>query len=368
MKIRRPSLWKLRRELDVARQQLWGLAGNLYEPWVQRHHDRHFVQRVKVVDGSQPLANKIALFLIFQPNGIPESVVLTCAHLQKNGYATLVVSNGYLSPGDRERLLPHVWRCAERPNYGYDFGGYRDGIRLLNGWSISPEMLIILNDSIWYPLYENDELIQRMEAEHANLVGTKNFINRNHHGVTAEGFLGSYFYLIKREAFVSEPFQQYWRRFRLTNNKYKVLRDGENAFTPLMVRSGLTMSALNRRRDFLDRIGAQTAPFLRETLCYAAYIDPDFANAGEMLLANYRDSIEWRQRAIEHIRRVATRRHYDASFCYAHFHLMRSHYVKKNNNDLFKRSRAAFLRAVDDGALPIPHACVIAEIRERVAK
>jgi len=93
------------------------------------------------------------------------------------------------------------WRVIERPNFGYDFGGYRDGILLLEAWGIAPERLLILNDSIWMPLAPNSTLIDRFEAAEGAVIGGilhPDKVRRRVVKRVRRGFVESYLYLINR--------------------------------------------------------------------------------------------------------------------------------------------------------------------------
>jgi len=142
------QFWKLRRELARLGQQLRAIPETLWKPAAQRKHDRAFDAGFPVHDGAQPLGKKIAILLIYQPHGIQESILEICTHLLAQGFIPFILTNTPLSPHDLERLIPRVWRIIERPNFGYDFGGYRDGIKALWQWKITPGSLLVLNDSI----------------------------------------------------------------------------------------------------------------------------------------------------------------------------------------------------------------------------
>jgi Rhamnan synthesis protein F len=164
--------WKLAREFDRAGQQLKALGGLVWEPFVQWRYDRNRPARLVVLSGTCELKDRIAVYLIFQPNGLRPSTLETCRLLEQSGYSVLAVSNAPLSDADSQTLAGHSWRVIQRPNYGYDFGGYRDGILHLLEAGITPRRLIVMNDSIWYPLSAADTLLDRIDASELDLAGT----------------------------------------------------------------------------------------------------------------------------------------------------------------------------------------------------
>jgi lipopolysaccharide biosynthesis protein len=164
--------YKLKRELNRINQQLKALIEYLYEPVLRWHYDNNRAKRLVIHDGNIHLnSNKIALFLIYQPHGVAKSIFHTCNHFISQGYLPLVVCNSAVTSNDLYELKQSSWKILIRPNFGYDFGGYRDGIWLLSILKINPDFLIIINDSIWFPIFNNDETISKMENEQADFVG-----------------------------------------------------------------------------------------------------------------------------------------------------------------------------------------------------
>lgn len=165
------SKLKLRRELDRIWQQFRGISDRITDPVLQLRLNRIVASGLPQLDGVLVSSDKIAIFLVFQPLGLSASTLETCRWLAENGYAPLVVSNGKISPEDRENLSRVVWRAVERPNFGYDFGGYRDGLLCLAQWGLDPDELLILNDSIWLPILPESDLMIRLANEPADVAG-----------------------------------------------------------------------------------------------------------------------------------------------------------------------------------------------------
>ena len=351
-------VWKIRRELQRLGQQLRAIPEALYEPVLQRAHDRAFANGLPTTDGALPLTDKVALLLVFAPKGLAESVLLTCAHLRARGYAPLVVSNAPLTEADRDRLRPLVWRIVERPNFGYDFGGYRDGLRMLWHWGVAPQRLLILNDSIWFPLDPDEDLIARLESANADIAGT---ILREKGDIR---FLESYCYLIGGAAFASPAFRRYWDGLRLTGNKYKVIRRCERGHSMAMAAAGLSIVPAYPRQGFLDRLAAQDDAFLRRMLTHAAYTEARDTAERDALLSRP-DSAGWRSAALAHVARVLDRGQFYSQFPYAAIRLLGYPILKKSADRVSLHWRRAYLGAVDAGDLPPPCAPVLAEIRAR---
>ena len=195
-------IWKLYREMDRLRQAGQAAIGRLYEPFLQRRHDRNRDRVLAFHAGDLPLGPKVAVFLIYQPKGLRPSCLLTCRHLVEKGYSPLVMSNTPLGEADLRALQGVAWKVVIRPNYGYDFGGYRDAILWLQDQDIVPDRLMILNDSVWFPVWPGETLIDRMEALPVDLAGAviHHAQRRRKIATLRPAFIESYFYIARRSA------------------------------------------------------------------------------------------------------------------------------------------------------------------------
>lgn len=370
--------WKVRRELDRASQRLRAAVGRLYEPLIQRAYDRKRTSVVKVHQGGVPLTDRVALVLTYQPRGFAASLLKTCAHLRAKGYAPLVVCNAPATDAEVNRLLPETWAILCRPNYGYDFGGYRDGILHLRDIGVVPRQFIILNDSIWYPLNDSDTLIQRMEASGFGLTGAmlqEGDPARKARSSRHRDFIESFFYLVSGDCYRSEAFTRFWTDFPMSNLKFNAVYAGERRFSRVMEEAGQAVGCVLTRAAMLDALASQTPDFLRKTLSYAAYTDPAFEDDGAALLAGFAPDESWRQRALAHVATVTRKRHFHASFSYASISLLNVPFLKKTSGTILGKGygilhvkmRHQYLRAVAAGDLPAPDSAVLAEITASIA-
>ena len=85
-------------------------------------------RQVRITEGALAATRRCAVYVVYPRLGLQDSHLTSLAYLARKGCAPLVVSNLPLTPQERERLQPLCWRLVERPNYGYDFGAYREGV------------------------------------------------------------------------------------------------------------------------------------------------------------------------------------------------------------------------------------------------
>lgn len=370
-----PPLWKIYRELDRGKQALQAAVGRLYEPFVMRRHDRSRDKVLRFHDGKVGLDRKVALFLIYQPKRLSPTVLLTCDYLAAKGYAPLVVSNTPLSDEDLQALRGHAWKVVLRPNYGYDFGGYRDGILWLQDQGIVPDRLMILNDSIWFPVWPGETLIDRMEALPADLAGAVYHPAQRRRKTSSlrPAFIESYFYIARRSALEAAAFRSFWRDFQVSSIKYNAVYRGERSFSHFLETGGLQAEGIISPKAIIEAIDAEDDAFLTRTLSYAAYADPGFEAERDALLDPAQRAVlgaGWRDAALAHVRQVAHRRSAYASFPYPAFLKLGVPFVKKSRLMFFGKNygtvqikmRTQLLRAIRAGDLPAPYPEVLAEI------
>jgi hypothetical protein len=162
----------------------------------------------------------------------------------------VLVSNGPLRPEDRTKLARRSALVLERPNVGYDFGAYRDGIRHL--WALKQDLslLVLMNDSTWFPLRRDDDSLARMEALGADLAGhifkTENEEKRGNDHVE------SHLLMISRAFLRSKDFVRFWSSYRMSDHRVTTIASGEKAFSQLALRSGRSVRTLMGREWLLS--------------------------------------------------------------------------------------------------------------------
>jgi hypothetical protein len=350
--------WKVRRELGRLGQQLRAIPEAVWEPLAQRRHDAACAAGLPVTEGAVPLTGRVAMLIIWQPKGLQNSVLATCRHLTAQGYAPFVVSNAPLSARDSAALAAQTWRIMVRPNFGYDFGGYRDGLRQLDRMGVAPDRLVILNDSIWFPLYPDDDSLAQMEASGADLVGA---VLRER---GTERFLESYFYSLPRSTLQNPAFRQFWDGLKLTSNKYKVIRRGERGFSAAMRAAGLKLAGVYTADRFLAGVEAAKPQELRALLRYSASLNNGLVNKAALLVAEEGESFAANARDL--ITEILAKGQFYSSFPLGAVRWMRYPVLKKSNDATAVVWRRAFVKAVEAGEIPPPSKVVYTEIQLRL--
>jgi hypothetical protein len=296
--------------------------------------------------------------------------------MKSRGYNVIMVANGGLHDGARDIVVANVWRLIERPNFGYDFGGFRDAVHFLQRQQISHKNLILMNDSVWFPMWTGSDVIERLEASDFDVTGLLLHVpTRNEYADTklksyqprkrAE-HIESYVTMVSAHTLEHPAFQSFWDGYAQTDSKLLTIKRGEVGFSRAMGAAGLTVGALSRRTAFLQELRARSDQFIEQTLRYAAYSDQSLEDACIALLASPRDKV-WRDRALAHIESVVKTRRFNASFCWATEQIFQTSFVKKNPDRLFQVGRIRFLEAVENGDIQCDNEDALEELRLAVA-
>lgn len=368
--------WKLRRELLRLTNHIVGLPatlvalpGRLREPARRAAYARDFDTVTQLDTGAVPFGKKPAIYLIYQPNGIAKSSLAALDWLTAHGYSPIVVSNAPLQEQDMPEILRRSSLLLRRPNFGYDFGGYKDGIKLINRRGVTPERVIIMNDSVWLPMAPDlmERLEQRDDADILGLLEDEK-IKHDNDGGRPSGLkhVESYFYMISAKAWQSEAFQTFWRDYLMTDSKPDTIKNGEIGFSRTMVRAGLTTGALTSREVFLKQLADHDNAFLAMSLSYASYGDTDLRHEGDLLQTLPLDSTGWREKVLDHMRRCVNRKRFNTAFCYASGQIFGTLFLKKNNELVFSEMRRSYVLAVNNCDIPKPPHDIMVEINDAI--
>ncbi len=346
--------WKISRELNRLKAQISALAGYFYEPLLRaKQHRRRLEPRFQMPGLCQP-SSKVAIFLIFQPEGISESTFFTCKYLLENDYAPLLVVNGDISDDDASRLQPLSWKIIRRENYGYDFGGYQDAIWLLQQTRQVPDQLLILNDSIWFPVQSGPSILKEMEARRSDFTGALQLeAYRSKDGATGtkQPFFGSFFIHFKLTAYRHASFDHFWQTYKATSNKYMTIRRGERRFSRAMIDAGISHSYIYSRRMFDSWIAQLTTEALARVLTELVSMDAAHDAIRLQLLQATEKCSSWRLKAIDIIHLMTEKQNILSSAPIASLVDFHVPYIKKSADPHNLRALALIARYHRKGVL-----------------
>jgi hypothetical protein len=364
-----PPLWKVKRELIRL-----GLRANERLPFAylldtirQHHHDRQAHEALRETSGSLPLGDRVAVFILFQPKGIAGSTYFTLEHLAQNGWSVVVVSNSPLTLSDRKKLSASSSHVIERPNFGYDFGAYREGWRWLDRQGYRPQRLILMNDSTWFPLRRGDDSLSRMEALDADLAGhvfkTEKTEDRG------RDHIESHLLMLGPRALAHRGIRTFMHSYVMSNSKAATIRRGEKGISQAAIAAGLKVKALFGREEMLSLLAGLSDEQLLVALQKLALHNDAGRKVREIWLAAAAAGRPWRDDFLAWtFRELSNSRQHlvGATFIDPAISFGGMGYLKKHAEPRFQLARLAVLRGVQEERIEPLEPIVAEEVRETI--
>ena len=321
--------WKLKRELDRLKVQAKAIPLMLYEPYVQRRYDAKLSDHITVTKGNIGNTGSIAIFLIFQASGVSQSVINTCRHLVEAGF----------SPG------------------------YRDGLWLLNEKKIVPDEILFLNDSVWFPVWPQSDMLAEMQTTEGAYIGTQVFGDTSS-TAKKRGIFGSYCFLIKAPLINHVNFKEFWSQYKLSSNKEVTLRRGERAFSHLMLESAEVSNALYSKDRFERVVSQLKGDDLRYALQDFVALDPKL-DAIRRDLMGQRTSVGWEETAKNLFLEGTRTKNYIGAAPVLSLTKLKFPMIKKNNERLYTLARSRINVALKEGRLPGVDPIIASELTQK---
>ena len=166
-----------------------------------------------------------------------------------------MISNCVLSAEDKKKIKRNSWFLIERKNYGYDFGGYRDGVLFLKDKLFKINNMILLNDSAWFPISKNNDFLNFIETANLDFIGATSHygferlrLPKNREGLSSKikfntkkrrFHYASYVLAFSKNILSDQNFFRFWKNLRLSGTKNIVVRRGEVGLTQWVINKGI---------------------------------------------------------------------------------------------------------------------------------
>lgn len=255
--MKRTILLKFNRELVRICRYIYGFPSFLFDNLFSTFYYDHFlISGVVVISGDLPFREKCAIFLIFPEPNLVIGHLDSLNYLNSEGYSPIVVSNAMISDEELELLRPITHKVIIRPNFGYDFGGYRDGVLSLYFRRHELRHLALFNDSCWFPLHDSISWLpvaERMNVDFAGalahagvdwydvLTGPKVSKKRTRRHLNLYHYC-SFALLFSSGALVREDFWRFWRNLKISSSKHRTVRNGERKLSKFMFNNNFSHS------------------------------------------------------------------------------------------------------------------------------
>nr|WP_280517771.1 rhamnan synthesis F family protein [Falsirhodobacter halotolerans] len=165
----------------------------------------------------------------------------------RQGISLIVVTNAPLRAEDRDKLAGMTHLVVERPNIGYDFGGYREGVMQVMERKYAPRALYVMNDSMWFPLSETSDVIERARAAPEDVWGLFVDLDSAYRRKIDSGkeHVQSYFFRFSEKLLRDPVFWSYWKNMSLVSDKRAVIKLREVKLAAYFASKGYSVGGHN---------------------------------------------------------------------------------------------------------------------------
>ena len=227
--------------------------------------------------------------------------------LVAQGISPLVVSNLPLTDTDRATLAATAFRVIERPNIGYDFGGYRDGILSIAPLLPDLRCLWVLNDSAWL-VDPSGQWFAQARASNTDFTGcVSNYgirkVDIKDHGriIWQHSFKDPRFHYssntwrIGSNILQSNGFLRFWKRLQIRDSKYLTVRRGEIGFSRWVIQNGYSHKATHQVINLENELTHLADDSLDAVTRHLVIMHPQYQAEKMAVLAQDKTSAEGRR-------------------------------------------------------------------------
>lgn len=178
--------------------------------------------------------NKVCLFSHFdQDDLIDDYVVKYLECLNQQNLDIVFISNSSLAESEIRKIDAFCLDIVLKDNVGYDFGAWKAGIDYLGNKLQDYEELVICNDSVYAPLFDLDDMFEKMGYKY-DFWGIIDSYEIKHH-------LQSYLMVFNKKVFCSDVFREFWDDYRLFQVKMNIVRKYEVELTQKLLGANFKM-------------------------------------------------------------------------------------------------------------------------------
>ncbi len=181
--------------------------------------------------------NRICLFSHYDKNNrIEEYILYYLSELSKITDIVFISTAEKLSLDELKKVSPYCRDILVKENYGYDFGAWKSGLNLLGNKLNTYDELILCNDSVFGPFSDLEVIFMEMKQKKYDFWSMTDNYEISYH-------LQSYFIVYTKKAFTEKVFQDFWKNFKIYNNKKKLIEMNEIRFSKNLQKTELTFGA-----------------------------------------------------------------------------------------------------------------------------
>lgn len=208
------------------------------------------------VQSVRSLVKRIAFYLFWEKEGIVDRYIPYCLEkLREHVEHIVVISNGPVSAAGRaelEHVADEVW---ERPNVGFDVGGYQEALERFGFDRLAEyDELILLNYTFFGPVYPFSEMFEKTDAWDVDFWGLTEHGEIDQHYFASGGVLPrhiqSHWLAVRKSLLLSPAFRHYWETMPLITSYEQSIDRHEARFATYFEERGFTWDVVYRYTDY----------------------------------------------------------------------------------------------------------------------
>lgn len=190
---------------------------------------------------------RYAIYVLWQPRGIPWYVTNMLEGLKRHEVSTVVVSNGPLTPDQFAALRPLCATILVRRNKGLDFGAYKDAVLQLLDGGKKVSRLLTLNDSVYVFPTGLDELLSALLSDESPVVAAYENWELHYHFQS--------FCLAMSGDLLNDPnVQRFWRDYRPISIRRWCIDHGEVRLSAVLRKAAARFKVVYAVNALLDSL------------------------------------------------------------------------------------------------------------------
>ena len=243
-------------------------------------------------DEEKEYVKRLAIFVHYAADQKVSNADLYLLSELKKTADIVFVSNSGLVQESMKKISRIAVKVITRENVGYDFGAWRDALEetKLTGY----DELVLLNNSVYGPMYSFQEIFARMSSNPADFWGMTEFPETDNprreeakwlpNGIIPR-HIQSYFLVFRQQVFSSKAFKDFWKNVKNETSLPAVVANYETRLSNVLEKAGFKSDVYLRASARLQEVDKITPefnaiycrpqdflvlgfPFLKKNICY----------------------------------------------------------------------------------------------------
>lgn len=194
-------------------------------------------------DGSVPVPSvypkdgrRLVIYVVYDIRGdVDDFIPFALKGLREHAARVLVVVNGSLSADGRAKLEPVCDEILVRDNVGFDIWAHKDALDNVGPAIAEFDEVLLTNDTWFGPVRPYGPVLERMGERPVHFWGMTDHAREEPNPFTGKGVLPyhlqSFWIAVRREMFLSESWNQYWRELPQMPSYFDAVLMHEALFT-----------------------------------------------------------------------------------------------------------------------------------------